>query len=124
MAMLAAVMFVAGFAIAPTIINGNSLVRSFVPRARLTEGLALVGTMLGVGVSFGASIASPAIDANGSRGGYLVVVVAALAVLGTTAAALRTLRSATSELMLVDEPAVAPRAVDTAVADPAGVDPR
>jgi MFS family permease len=125
MAMLAGVMFVAGFAIAPTIINGNSLVRSFVPRERLTEGLALVGTMLGVGVSFGASIAGLAIDANGSRGGYLVVVVAALAVLGATAAALGTLRSATSELMFVDEPVtVPPRAADPTAADPLAVDQR
>ena len=72
---------------------------------------------LGVGVSFGASIAGLAIDANGSRGGYLVVVVAALAVLGATAAALGTLRSATSELTFVDEPVSVPRAVGPTAGD-------
>ena len=44
---LAAVMFVVGFAIAPTLINGNGLVQELVPRERLTEGLTWVGTSLG-----------------------------------------------------------------------------
>ena len=57
---LAAVMFVAGFAIAPTLINGNGLVQDLVPRERLTEGLTWVGTSLGVGVSVGSSIAGRA----------------------------------------------------------------
>ena len=60
---LAAVMFVTGFAIAPTLINGNGLVQQLVPRARLTEGLTWVGTSLGVGVSIGSSIAGARIDA-------------------------------------------------------------
>ena len=107
MSVLAAVMFVVGFAIAPTIINGNSLVQSFVPRARLTEGLAFVGTMLGVGVSFGASAAGLAIDAHGSRGGYLVVVAAGSAVLAATAVALRALRAGATELTFVDQPTTA-----------------
>ena len=57
---LAAVMFVAGFAIAPTLINGNALVQDLVPRERLTEGLTWVGTSLGVGVSVGSSVAGRA----------------------------------------------------------------
>jgi MFS family permease len=123
MQVLAAVMFVTGFAIAPTIINGNSLVRSFVPHARLTEGLALVGTMLGVGVSFGSSIAGVVIDAHGSRGGYLVVVGAALAVVGATAAALRTLRSGTTELTFEDAPTTAPRPTEPSEAELADAEP-
>jgi MFS family permease len=124
MTVLAAVMFVAGFAIAPTIINGNSLVRHFVPQERLTEGLALVGTMLGVGVSFGASVAGLAIDAHGSRGGYLVVVAAALAVVGATVAALRTLRSGTTELTFVDTPTASAAAPDRAPGQLAKSSPR
>ena len=74
---LAAVMFVVGFAIAPTLINGNGLVQELVPRERLTEGLTWVGTSLGVGVSVGSSVAGAQIDAAGSHAGFLVVVVAA-----------------------------------------------
>lgn len=84
---LAAVMFVVGFAIAPTIVNGNGLVQEIVSRTQLTEGLTWIGTSLGVGVSFGASIAGAVIDRVGSRGGFLVVVgwaaVALVAVLGS-----------------------------------------
>src|SRR5690606_34823639 len=54
---LAAVMFVTGFAIAPTLINGNNLVQNLVAPNQLTEGLAWVGTSLGVGVSIGSSVA-------------------------------------------------------------------
>jgi MFS family permease len=90
---LAAVMFVTGFAIAPTLINGNGLVQELVPAARLTEGLTWVGTSLGVGVSIGASIAGGRIDAEGSHGGFLVVVVAGAAALVATLVSLRTLRA-------------------------------
>ncbi|HWS57764.1 MAG TPA: MFS transporter, partial [Actinotalea sp.] len=74
---LAAVMFVTGFAIAPTLINGNGLVQLFVPRAQLTEGLTWVGTALGFGVSIGSSLAGALVDARGSDGGFLVVVASA-----------------------------------------------
>ena len=89
---LAAVMFVAGFAIAPTLINGNGLVQDLVPRERLTEGLTWVGTSLGVGVSVGSSVAGAQIDINGSHAGFLVVVISAGAAVLATLAALRTLR--------------------------------
>ncbi len=84
---LAAVMFVVGFAIAPTIINGNGLVQQLVPRRQLTEGLTWVGTSLGVGVSFGSSIAGAQIDRAGSGAGFTVVMVSgALAVVAVVAA--------------------------------------
>ena len=70
------VMFIAGFAIAPTLINGNNLVQAIVPHHQLTEGLTYVGTSLGVGVSFGATIAGYQIDQGGSHAGYIVVVIA------------------------------------------------
>ena len=95
MPVLALVMFVAGFAIAPTIINGNGLVQHFVPRARLTEGLTWVGTSLGVGVSAGASLAGILIDRSGSHGGFLLVAAGAgLAVLAALGS-LRALRAGT-----------------------------
>jgi len=89
---LAAVMFVTGFAIAPTLINGNGLVQEIVPRERLTEGLTWVGTSLGVGVSIGSSVAGSRIDAAGSHGGFLVVVAAGVTALVAALAALPSLR--------------------------------
>lgn len=93
MAMLAVVMFVAGFAIAPTLINGNGLVQDLVPRERLTEGLTWVGTSLGVGVSVGSWVAGLLIDRQGSHGGYLVVVGAAVLAVVAVLGSLRVLRA-------------------------------
>ncbi|WP_081861741.1 MFS transporter [Cellulomonas sp. HZM] len=89
---LAAVMFVTGFAIAPTLINGNGLVQALVPPERLTEGLTWVGTALGVGVSFGSSIAGARIDADGAHAGFLVVVAAAVLAVVAVGVAYPTLR--------------------------------
>ncbi|WP_448630605.1 MFS transporter [Cellulomonas soli] len=89
---LAAVMFVTGIAIAPTLVNGNALVQDLVAPARLTEGLTWVGTSLGVGVSVGSSVAGSRIDADGSHAGFLVVVAAAAAAVVATLVALPTLR--------------------------------
>ena len=90
---LAAVMFVTGFAIAPTLINGNGLVQELVAPGRLTEGLTWVGTALGIGVSIGSSIAGARIEAAGSHGGFLVVVIAGGVAVVATLASLRTLRA-------------------------------
>jgi predicted MFS family arabinose efflux permease len=73
-AALAAVMFVAGFAIAPTLVNGNALVQALVAPHQLTEGLTWVGTSLGVGVSLGSWLAGVAIDAVDSHAGFLVTM--------------------------------------------------
>ncbi|HEY0216684.1 MAG TPA: MFS transporter [Cellulomonas sp.] len=101
---LAVVMFVAGFAIAPTLVNGNALVQHFVPRTRLTEGLTWVGTSLGVGVSGGSSIAGVLIDSRGSHGGYLVVVGSAGLAVVAVLASLRVLRAGTASLSTDDGP--------------------
>ncbi|WP_255595951.1 MFS transporter [Cellulomonas sp. C5510] len=93
MTMLAVVMFVVGFAIAPTLVNGNGLVQHFVARERLTEGLTWVGTSLGVGVSLGSWVAGSMIDRQGSHGGYLVVVGSAALAVVAVLASLRTLRA-------------------------------
>jgi MFS family permease len=90
--MLAAVMFVTGFSIAPTLVNGNGLVQELVRSDQLTEGLTWVGTALGVGVSVGASIAGSAIDRVGAHGGFLVVIGSAGLAVVATLVALPTLR--------------------------------
>jgi len=89
---LAAVMFVAGFAIAPSIINGNALVAALVPPGRLTEGLTWVGTGLSIGVSVGSSVAGTRIDVGGSHAGFLVVVASGAAALVATLVALPSMR--------------------------------
>ncbi|WP_345295876.1 hypothetical protein [Luteimicrobium xylanilyticum] len=66
-----------GFAIAPTLINGNGLIQQVVSPGQLTEGLAWAGTALGIGVSIGSAVAGSRIDAAGAHAGYLVVLAAA-----------------------------------------------
>lgn len=73
---LAVVMFVVGFAIAPTLINGNNLVQILVPPAQLTEGLTWVGTALAAGVSLGMSVGGQQIDDGGAHAGFMVVMAA------------------------------------------------
>lgn len=90
--MLAVVMFVTGFAIAPTLVNGNNLVQNLVAPHQLTEGLAWVGTSLGVGVSVGASVAGSRIDAAGSHAGFEVVMLAAAVAVVACLVALPSLR--------------------------------
>lgn len=77
LAVLAAAMFVTGFAIAPTIITGNALVQQLVPPSRLTEGLTWVGTAIGVGFAIGSSVAGRVVDAHGAHAGYFVSMGAA-----------------------------------------------
>ncbi|MBC7291749.1 MAG: MFS transporter [Actinotalea sp.] len=92
---LALVMFVTGFAIAPSLITGNGLVQQLAPPGRLTEGLTWVSTALGVGVAIGASVGGALIDQGGARGGFLVVAGAAVAAVVATLAGSRTLRRGT-----------------------------
>ncbi len=63
-----------GLSVAPTLINGNSLIDQLVPRARLTEGLAWMGTGIGVGVSIGSSVSGQVIDRAGFHAGFWTVI--------------------------------------------------
>lgn len=73
------VIFFSGLAISPTIIPGYGLIERLVPRDRLTEGLALVSTSVGVGVALGASAAGRLVDAYGSAGAFLFPLGAGIA---------------------------------------------
>ncbi|MGW4436226.1 MFS transporter [Streptomyces sp. NPDC004596] len=73
--LLAVALFVAGLAIAPTMITTMSLIEEHVPRAQLTEGMTWVSTGLAVGVALGSSVAGWVIDAAGARAGYGVPAV-------------------------------------------------
>ena len=71
---LAAVMFVAGFAISPMIIAGNALVQTIVARPRLTEGLTWLVTALGIGTAGAAAISGWVIDEHGAHRAFLISV--------------------------------------------------
>jgi MFS family permease len=71
-------LFVAGFAIAPTIVACLSIVEQSVPHSRLTEGMAIVETALVAGVAPGAALAGRIIDSHGASRAYLVSLVAGL----------------------------------------------
>lgn len=71
-------LFVAGFAIAPTIVACLSIVEQAVPGSRLTEGMAIVETALVVGLAPGAALAGRVIDSHGASRAYLVSLVAGL----------------------------------------------
>lgn len=85
---------VAGLAVSPTVICGNALVQQLVPSDRLTEGLAWLGTAMMAGISLGAWVSGWRVDAVGSHGGYLVVLVIGWCCAGLAAASLRHLRAA------------------------------
>lgn len=73
-------LFVAGFAIAPTIVACLSIVEQAVPPSRLTEGMAIVETALVIGLAPGAAFAGRIIDSHGASRAYLVSLVAGLVV--------------------------------------------
>lgn len=75
---LGAWLFVAGFAIAPTLIASLSLVEQAISPSRLTEGMAIVETALVAGVAPGAALAGRIIDSHGASAAYLVSLVAGL----------------------------------------------
>ncbi|MDR0593114.1 MAG: MFS transporter [Bifidobacteriaceae bacterium] len=91
---LALVGFAAGLTIAPTMINLNSLMQSLVPTRRLTEGLAWVGTSLGVGVALGASLAGQLIDKIGYPAGFAVMAAAGFVAAGLALANARSVSRA------------------------------
>ena len=71
-------LFVAGFAIAPTLIATMSLTEKVVPPARLTEGMAIMQTGVVAGVAPGATLAGLVIDASGASPAYVVAAAAGL----------------------------------------------
>ena len=67
-------LLLAGFAIAPTLIGALSLTEQTVPRARLTEGMAIMHTGLVAGVAPGATISGLVIDHHGASAAFLVAL--------------------------------------------------
>lgn len=75
---LVLVMLVAGCATAPMLITAMSLSQRLVPRALMTEGMAVAVTGILVGISLGASTGGIAVDYVGPHAAYAVPVLAGL----------------------------------------------
>lgn len=76
--LMGAVLFLAGFAVAPTMIAAMSLTESIVPSGRLTEGMAIMQTGLVAGVAPGATLSGLVVDHQGASAAYLVSAAAGL----------------------------------------------
>lgn len=93
----AVVLFIAGLAQAPTLVNLNEMLIRMVPRARLTEGMAFLGAMWVVGQSSSNFVGGHLVDALGSRGGFLTIVGFAVVSLTLATVAAPVLRRAIGE---------------------------
>ena len=71
---VAAVLFVGGLAIAPTLIAQVAVTQAVVPQSRLTEALAWGSTGIAGGLAGGAAGVGALVDAGGSRFGFWGVV--------------------------------------------------
>ena len=76
--LLIPMLFLAGFAISPTLIATMSLVEQALPKARLTEGMSVLQTGLAAGVAAGAPLAGLVIDHIGPSEAYGVTVAGGL----------------------------------------------
>jgi predicted MFS family arabinose efflux permease len=74
--LMVAILFVAGFAISPTLIAMAAWVEEVVPAARLTESMAVISTGITAGVAPGAVVAGLVIDAHGAGPAYWVPAAA------------------------------------------------
>ena len=101
MLVLSAIGVLIGLTVAPTFINGNTLIGRLVLRERLTEGLSWMGTGIGIGVAIGSSIAGGVIDTGGYPAGFSVVTgfaaLAALIAVASLASVRRAERRASTE---------------------------
>jgi MFS family permease len=71
-------LFLAGFAISPTLIAAVARVEETVPSARLTEGISIFTTGLAAGVAPGAAVVGVVIDRAGASTSYWVPAAAGL----------------------------------------------
>jgi hypothetical protein len=74
--LLAVVLFLAGFAVSPTLIASVGWVEEQVPAGRITEGIAVITTGLSAGVAPGAAVVGVVIDAHGASSAYWVTAAA------------------------------------------------
>ena len=90
-ASLIPVIFVAGVAIAPTLITGYSLIDQLAPPERRTECMTWLSSAIGVGLAIGAPAAGRLIDLSGARAGYVFAAASGAAAFVACLAGLRRL---------------------------------
>jgi predicted MFS family arabinose efflux permease len=99
---MAVLLFLAGFAIAPTLIGAVSFIEQTVPVSRLTEGIAMLHMTMAAGIAPGAAVAGVVVDRAGPHAAYLVPICSGL--IGVAAAiATRSGRSIGSSREHVDQ---------------------
>jgi MFS family permease len=91
--LMALVLFVAGFAISPTLIAAAGLVESRSAPERLTEAMTWYTTGITIGIAPGAAVAGRLIDAHGPSAGYAVPVASGVVAAVVAAASLPLLRA-------------------------------
>ena len=91
---LAVFLFLSGFAISPTLIAAFSWIEEIVPAGRITEGITLFTTGLGVGLAPGAALVGIVVDRSGASDSFWVPAAAGL--LGAAVALLAPRRVGTS----------------------------
>jgi len=89
---LAGLLLLSGFTIAPTLITAFALLEELVPAELLTEGLTVGTTGLALGVTLGSSVGGPLIDDVGAQHAYLLSSGGATAALVLAVALRRGLR--------------------------------
>ncbi|MFG2077711.1 MFS transporter [Nonomuraea maritima] len=75
---MAVALFLAGFAISPTLITGFSITERLVPSSLLTEGMAWISTAIGFGVALGAWAGGRLTETVGASDAYGFALGAAL----------------------------------------------
>jgi len=96
--------FFAGFTIAPTITNIDSVVQRVVKSDQITEGMAWVRIGIGIGVAFGAWVAGYLIQTRGARYGLAVAATAAVLVFVLAVATIPLLKRGTDRESEGDDP--------------------
>ncbi len=96
--LLAVLGFLLGATVAPTLINGNTLIGQLVPTQRLTEGLAWMGTGIGIGASIGSSVGGYLIDQSGHQAGFATIAAFGVSAAVIAVASSRSLRSDLAEV--------------------------
>jgi predicted MFS family arabinose efflux permease len=71
-------LFLAGFAISPTLIASVAWIEQTVPATRITEGITIVTTGLAAGVAPGAAVVGFVVDRYGASASYWVPAGAGL----------------------------------------------
>lgn len=97
------VIFLAGLAIAPTLIAGYSLIDRQAPPERRTECMTWLSSAISVGVATGSPLAGHLIDAHGARWGYALAAVCGAGAVVTCLGGLGRLRLTAAPVLAENE---------------------